>query len=64
MRWVQRIGIGSGMRPYTDKKTKRSLLEVWIEATQPDEAEQPARVYPTADELRQRGFQVFSPAKA
>jgi len=58
--WTRRIGIGSGMRTFTDTRTGRPLIDTWIEASQPEEA-RPPRVYPTADELRARGLKVFGP---
>lgn len=59
--WTRRIGIGSGMRTFTDKRTGRSLIDVWIDATTPDDDDRPARAYPTAEEVRARGLKVFGP---
>lgn len=59
--WTRRIGIGSGMRTFTDTRTKRPLIDAWIDATQPDDSDQPARVYPTAADVRARGLKVFGP---
>ena len=48
------------MQTFTDKRTRRPLIDIWIEASQPDAGEK-TRVYPTADEVRARGLKVFSP---